>query len=131
MELVPFLLTQQRLVGVLYPLYLAMATRGQLCLERQTLGNLLMAHLQDSWGVCVCSCSSGMINQESAGGGAGSCFPTNLLLGLSPRHSRARPCPLCPVVPGLYTLMRIQAQMIAGQVLWEEEEAAAEVLTVA
>jgi hypothetical protein len=107
-ELALFLLKQQRLTCVLYPLFLAMATRRQHCLERQTLGNLLLAHLQDSWGASVCSCSSRMINRESAGGGAGSCFP-NLLLGLSPRHSRARPCPLCPVVPGLYTVMRIQA----------------------
>lgn len=106
-ELVPFLLKQQRLVRVLYPLYLALAAHRQHCLERQTLGNLLMAHLQDSWGACVCSHSSRMISQESAGGGAGSCFP-NLLLGLSSRHSRAKPCPLCPVVPGLYTLTRLQ-----------------------
>lgn len=102
--------TQTTEVGVcvLYPIYLALTTHRQHCLERQTLGNLLMARLQDSWGACVCSRSSRMINQESAGGGAGSCF-LNLLLGLSPKHSRARPCPLCPVVPGLYAVMKIQA----------------------
>lgn len=52
-KLVPCLLKQQRLTCVLYPLYLAMATPSQHCLERQTLGNLLMAHLQDSQGPCI------------------------------------------------------------------------------